>query len=404
MSREKIDGQLFSYTGPAFHYLGEEERHFFAREQAQFRVNLIGCGMIGMEHMRVATRVGRSAIHGVFDPNPRSVEVAKAEFAKETDAPLVVYDSLEAACQDPDVDGLLICTPNYTHLEVLKVAIQSGKHIFMEKPMATRLEDAYQITQMAKEYGSVLQIGLQYRYKSIYAEAIHEVLERKAVGSVKMINLLEHRIPFLDKVGQWNKFSKYSGGTLVEKCCHYFDLMNLFAQSRPVRVYANGSQSTNFRDFEYNGETSDILDSAFVTVEYANGVRAGFNLCMFAPMFHEELLVCGDEGRVKAAEMEDFGAAARLRTEMEVFCGQNRPSKKSEPSYPKLIEDSGHNGATWFEHIAFADQMAGKATNSATVEEGFWSVVVGVAAEESVRTGAIVEVADLLQQRGIQMD
>jgi len=403
MAKEKIDGQLFSYSGPAFHYLNEKERHFFAKEPAQFRVNLIGCGMIGMEHMRVATRVGRTAIHGVFDTNERSIQVAKEEYAKETDAELIVYSSLEEACNDPDVDGILICTPNYTHFEVLKTVIKSGKHIFMEKPMATKLEDAYEITRMAKEYGSVLQIGLQYRYKSIYSEAIHEVLERGSVGNVKMINVMEHRIPFLDKVNQWNKFSKYSGGTLVEKCCHYFDLMNLFAQSRPVRVHATGSQSTNFRGFEFNGDTSDILDSAFVTVEYENGVRAGFNLCMFAPMFHEEILICGDEGRVKAAEIEDFSENARLRTEMEVFRGQNGPSKTSQPSYPKLIEASGHNGATWFEHIAFADQMAGKKTNSATMEDGFWAVVVGAAAEQSVHTGKVVEINDILKEKGIPL-
>jgi hypothetical protein len=68
-----------------------------------------------------------------------------------------------------------------------------------------------------------------------------------------------------------------------------------------------------------------------------------------------------------------------------------------------LIEASGHNGATWFEHIAFADQMAGKKTNSATVEEGFWSVVVGCAAEESVKTGKIIEVAELLKSKGIDL-
>ena len=403
MGKEKIDGQLFSYSGPAFHYLNEEERHFFAREAPQFRVNLIGCGMIGMEHMRVATRVGRSAINGIYDPNQRSIEVAKQEFAKESDTGLTVYDSLEAACNDPAVDGLLICTPNYTHLEVLQVAVKSGKHIFLEKPMATRLKDAYEIMRLAEAYGSVLQIGLQYRYKSIFAEAIHEALERKVVGDIKMINILEHRIPFLDKVGQWNKFSRYSGGTLVEKCCHYFDLLNHFAQSRPVRVYASGSQATNFRDFEFNGEKSDILDNAFVTVEYANGVRGGFNLCMFAPMFHEEILICGEEGRIKASEIEDFGAGERLRTEMEVFCGQNRPSKLSKPSYPHLIENSGHNGATWFEHIAFADQMAGKKTTSATVAEGFWSVVVGVAAEQSAHSGRVVDIDELLQAEGIEL-
>ena len=84
--------------------------------------------------------------------------------------------------------------------------------------------------------------------------------------------MLEHRFPFLDKVGQWNKFDANTGGTLVEKCCHYFDLMNLFADARPVRVFANGNQSVNFKDFERDGKSADCLDQANVLVDYANGV------------------------------------------------------------------------------------------------------------------------------------
>ncbi|OQU73945.1 oxidoreductase, partial [Helicobacter pylori] len=136
--------------------------------------------------------------------------------------------------------------------------------------------------QIAQNYPKVLQIGLRYRYKPIYVEAIHEAKVRRSLGEIKTLTIMEHREPFLDKVKQWNKFSKYSGGTLVEKCCHYFDLFNLFAASRPVSVYASGSQAVNFKDFEYDGERSDILDNAFVIVEYENGVRANFNLCMFA--------------------------------------------------------------------------------------------------------------------------
>ncbi|WP_429159458.1 Gfo/Idh/MocA family oxidoreductase [Desulfitispora alkaliphila] len=55
--------------------------------------------------------------------------------------------------------GLIICTPNYSHLEVLKVAVKSGKHILMEKPMATTLEDAQEIVKIKKEYEAILQIG-----------------------------------------------------------------------------------------------------------------------------------------------------------------------------------------------------------------------------------------------------
>src|SRR5699024_6973205 len=134
--------------------------------------------------------------------------------------------------------------------------------ILMEKPMVTTLEDALEMKELAEKYPSVFQIGLQYRYKAIYTEARKEDLERKSLGNVKTISIVEHRLPFLDKVDQWNKFSKYSGVTLVEKCCHYFDLFNLFAQSKPKSVYAVGGQDVNFVGFERDGMKSDILDNA----------------------------------------------------------------------------------------------------------------------------------------------
>lgn len=405
MKREKLSGNLFKYGVPSFRYLNEEDKHFFADSEPEFKVNVIGCGMIGQEHMKVAHQVGRVKIHGVFDTNPRSVKVACEEFAKVGgDArSLVQYATMEEACNDPAVDGLFLCTPNFSHIDVARVAAKSGKHIFLEKPMATTLEDAWELVGMARDYKSVFQIGLQYRYKPIYEEVLHEVLKRGAVGDVKMVNILEHRIPFLDKIGQWNKFNCWSGGTLVEKCCHYFDMINHIAASRPVRVFATGAQAVNFRGYELEGRPSDILDSAYVTVEYENGVRGGFNLCMFAPMFHEEIIVCGDEGRVKAFEMEDFGGGPRLRTGLEVHRGDYGPSKVAEPHYPHIIEDTGHNGATWFEHIRIADNMAGKPTDSATAEDGFWSVVVGYAAQEAIRRGQVVEINDLLREHGIDI-
>ncbi len=246
---------------PHKQYIPQTDRYFSSLEKPKYQFNFIGTGSNGCEHIRVTLAEGRATIHGVYDPNSGSIAMAKASF--EQFAPgheLVVYDSLEAACNDPAVDGLIISTPNYTHLDVLGVAAKSGKHIFLEKPMATTVHDANEIYTIAQNYPAVLQIGLQYRYKAIYVEAIQEALERKSLGDLKMISILEHRLPFHDKVNQWNKFSKYSGGTLVEKCCHYFDLLNLFAQARPVRVFSIGKMAVNFTDFEYNGEYSDILE------------------------------------------------------------------------------------------------------------------------------------------------
>lgn len=382
---------------PLFSYLAKDDRYLFAKDENKHNFNVIGCGLNGNEHIYVTYLEGRASIHGAFDENPGSIELAQRNLAScSPGQELVIYDTLEAACNDPDIDGLIITTPNYTHLDILRVAMESGKHIFLEKPMATTVQDADQIVQLAKEYPAVLQIGLQYRYKPMYVEAIHEGLERKAVGDIKMINIVEHRLPFLDKVKQWNKFTKYSGGTLVEKCCHYFDLLNMFAGSKPVSVYASGSMAVNFKEFEYDGEKSDIIDNAVVNVVYENDVRGNFNLCMFAPMFYEEITLCGDEGYLKAYEKDDFLGIPRPKTYLEILRGDAYPSRFSNPCYPPLIEESGHTGATFYEHVDFIDNIEGKRTRSATVEEGFWSVVVGVAAEKSLKTSQIVMIDDLL--------
>lgn len=405
MKRNKEFANRLHALVPKFAYVPQEDRFLMNPGPLKYRFNVIGVGVNGQEHIRVTMLEGSCTIHGVYDPNPSSVEAAKSIKAQFTNEPLVAYETLEAACNDPAVDGLIICTPNYTHLDVLKVAAQSGKHILLEKPMATNLRDAYEIWQMAQNYSKILQIGLQYRYKPIYVEAIHEAKERKSLGELHTITILEHREPFLDKVKQWNKFSRYSGGTLVEKCCHYFDLFNLFAESRPVSVYASGSQAVNFKNFEYGGEKSDILDNAFVIVEYANGIRANFNLCMFSPMVYEEIVLCGDEGRLKASEGFNGQAHSQWGSYLEVICIPDKTSRVMTPSYPAPIEDTGHNGGTYYEHLHWIEAMDGQPTlqhgTATTAEEGFWSVVIGVAAEESVRRGGKVMVKELLEANGL---
>jgi len=387
-----------------FSYLPDGDRYLMNKGEPRYRFNVIGTGINGQEHIRVTHLEGRAAIHGVYDPNPRSVAGAQAvhrQTGPGTD--LLVYDSLEAACTDPNVDGLIICTPNYTHLDIVQVAAESGKHILLEKPIATTAASAYEITRIAQNYEAVFQLGLQYRYKAMYVESIFEALQRRSIGEIKTVGIQEYRMPFFDKVNQWNKFSRFSGNTLVEKCCHYFDLLNLFACSRPVRVFASGSMSVNFREFEYNGEKSDILDNAMVIVDYENGVRANFNLCMFAPMFSEELTVCGDEGRIRAWEHQDFLSNLETESHLEVMCGESKPSRVMNPGYPTWIEQSGHNGSTYYEHVNFIENIESRPTNTATAEEGLWSVLVALAAQKSIDERQVIDMNEYLNEQGIEL-
>ncbi|MDG2289164.1 MAG: Gfo/Idh/MocA family oxidoreductase [Woeseiaceae bacterium] len=381
--------------------VADQDKYLFASDAPKYRFNVIGAGTMGQEHIRVTNFEGRAIINGVYDPEPLSVENAKDAHAIHNDEPLKLYTSIEEACSDPNVDGLIICTPNYTHIDIIRSAVKSGKHILVEKPVATTIADAYEIAQIASVYDGIFQVGLQYRYKAIYTEAIHEALERKTLGDIKVVSMVEHRMAFLDKIGQWNKFSRYSGGTLVEKCCHYFDLINLFAGSRPKRVFATGSMAVNFKEFEHERGKSDILDNAMVVIEYENGVRGSFGLAMFAPMFYEEIVLCGDVGRLRASENQDFLPGNALKSQLEIFGGETYPSRMMTPSYPVAIEESGHNGATFFEHMHFVDSIGNGRSDGPTAMDAFWSVVVGVAAETSVASGEPVEIRDLLEQNGL---
>jgi predicted dehydrogenase len=308
---------------------------------------------------------------------------------------------LAAACNDSNADALFICTPNYTHYEILQVAIKSGKPIFLEKPMATDLQDAAATIAISEAYSSFIQIGLQYRYKAQYIEAFHEALSRRSLGEIKTISMSEYRPPFLDKVGQWNKFNANSGGTLVEKCCHYFDLINLMAQSQPTKVYASGGQAVNFKDFEHQGRASDIDDHAFVVIDYANGTRANFTLNMFCHEFTEELVVTGTQGRLVAKEVFNFHQQQGSRATVAIESGESAASRQTEVTYPALIEQSGHHGATYYEHIAFMDQLDGKPVEAATPLQGLWSMIVASAAQESMALGQAVEISPFMTANGL---
>jgi myo-inositol 2-dehydrogenase/D-chiro-inositol 1-dehydrogenase len=383
-------------------HVGEADQYLYNQHAPTHRFAIIGVGTIGKEHMRVTTLLGRAKVHGIYDPQERSLDVAESEFAKISSEKLVRYSDLECACSDPEVDAYFICTPNYTHYEVLCTVIKTGKPIFVEKPMATTVTDAAKMVKMVNEYSSFIQIGLQYRYKRQYVEAYHEALERKSLGTIKTISMSEYRPPFLDKVGQWNKFSEFSGGTLVEKSCHYFDLINLMAQSEPVRVFASGGQAVTFKDFEKDGRASDIDDHAYAIIEYKNGIRANFTLNMFCPEFEEEMIVVGDKGRLIAREKFYYHRQQPSKGSIEIELGEEGPSKISEVTYPNLIEESGHHGATFYEHQAFMDQLDGKQVDCATAEQGLWAVIVASAGQESIATGLPVLIDEFLEKNQIK--
>ena len=370
----------------------------------QFQFLLIGAGMMGREHIRVTRLLGKASIRGLFDPHPQSVDAALALYDDAPDLRPVVYESLheslQAALTAGAFDAILICTPNFTHFDIVQQAAATGLPLFVEKPMATSLADAAKLVVLNGSYPGFIQLGMQYRYKSQYTEAFHATKQLQALGAVKTISMNEYRPPFLDKVTQWNKFNEYSGGTLVEKCCHYFDLINLMAESRPASVYASGGQAVNFLDFTHAGRAADIHDHGFVIINYENGIHASFTLNMFSQELQEELIVSGEKGSLFATEHSSFkteGSIARIKVQVaghDDYAGR-------EVTYPALVERSGHHGATFFEHEALIAQLQGKPTDCASVVQGLWAMIVASAAQESIAQQRVINVEEYLETQGL---
>ncbi len=174
----------------------QEPKH---KESGKPRFGFVGTGMMGCEHIHVTLSLGRAEVAAICDPHQPSVDLALRTLDKHKAPKPTIHDSLEALCADSSLDAIFICTPNYTHRQVFDTVKVTGKPLFLEKPMATTLTDAIHIATAASAYRNVIQLGMQYRYKSQYLLA-RTALMSGDIGEVKTISMSEYRPPFLGKV------------------------------------------------------------------------------------------------------------------------------------------------------------------------------------------------------------
>jgi predicted dehydrogenase len=231
---------------------------------------------------------------------------------------------------------------------------------------------------------------MEYRYMPPVKQLIKEV-HNNVIGKIKMLSIREHRFPFLHKVNDWNRFAINTGGTLVEKCCHFFDLMRLVTQSEPTKVYASGNQDVNHLNEKYNGKTPDILDNAFVIVDFKNGVRGLLDLCMFAENseYQEEIVAVGDIGKIET--FVPSSASGRNTSEVKIGLRNDDKIISNEVEVDNKILAAGHHhGSTYFEHLAFIRAIQQNTKPEVSLRDGLISVAVGEAAEKSIRENRVV--------------
>jgi predicted dehydrogenase len=263
-----------------------------------------------------------------------------------------MYERYEELITDPEVELVVITTPQYAHRDPAVKALRSGKKVNLDKPLAHTLEDALEICREQERSGNRIMMSFTRRYERLWTRA-HEIVGEGAIGTVRMI-LARNVLPYHIFFHTWHRRLEWSGGALADKMSHMFDVCTWFSNGKPTRLTAFGGQAVfvpdaaapercsgcerecpyrvePFRDQKPRLEAArqdvmvesgrsrlaeteiikrhdtcvwypgaDINDHGLVNVEYDNGVKASLFWTVFGPDSDDQETVelVGDRGRI----------------------------------------------------------------------------------------------------------
>jgi len=360
------------------------------------RYALIGCGMMGQEHLRNIALLPGVEVAAIFEPDASSHDVNR-RLAPQARLVTQIGDLLA----EPMLDALIIASPNHCHAEQIgMIAAQRPLPMLVEKPACVSTAEARALEVIAKQSRVPIWIGMEYRYMPPIAALIERIHGQTDIGAPVMLTVREHRYPFLQKVGDWNRFAQNTGGTLVEKCCHFFDLMRFIMKANPIRLFASGAMNHNHRDEIYDGRVPDILDNAYVVLDFPDQRRAMLELCMFAEAseYQEEIVAVGPRGKVtcRVPGPSRFWPRDSMGPQpvAELVTEHRDPRRRERADIavdPVLLDAGDHNGSTFYQHEKFLAVVRGTAAVEVTLGDGINAALIGMAAEHSAATGKPVD-------------
>ena len=355
------------------------------------KYGIIGAGTMAREHILNISLIENAEVVALSDPHEASLNQCKDILKKKVPC----FKNHQDMIKENLVDVYLISSPNFTHIEILKDVIKTKKHILVEKPLCTNTKDCLEIKKLTKDYPSLFWTAMEYRYMPPVAKFIDEI-HNKTIGELKTLTIREHRFPFLKKVNNWNRFEKNTGGTLVEKCCHFFDLMRLIAKSKPISVYASGAQDVNHLDEEYDGKKPDIIDNAYVIVNFENGARSLLELCMFAENsdMQEELVATGNKGKIETSVPSN--ESGKISSNLRIGMRDGETKLETIEVDKKILEAGHHHGSTYYEHLAFLNAIKNNSNPEVSLNDGLIAVAVGEAAEKSIKLKRLVKLEEII--------
>lgn len=351
-------------------------RLLFARHTAtpdtlmtQIRVGLIGCGGVGRAvHLELLRRMPGVTLEAVADPDPeRRVEAEQAGVR--------ATDEADSLLSRSDIDAVVIAVSPMAHAAMASTALDRGKHVYLEKPLATSLAEGQAILEVWRRPGRAARVGMigfNYRFNPLIRKA-KQLLSRGAVGrpvaARTVFTIVQRPEP------AWRHSAEQGGGPLMELASHHIDLMAYLFRSRVVEVAADRPMPG-----------SDATVATRLRLEDGIEVHSTFSA---SGIDEDRIEVAGDRGtltvdryrawHVRVTGPRPEGCVNRLRNTMGTLGGaaylvQKLRSPYHEPSHRLALQH-------------FLDAVRGAHSASPDLTDGYRALEVVVALTQSLARG-----------------
>ncbi|MEJ5946705.1 Gfo/Idh/MocA family oxidoreductase [Pseudokineococcus basanitobsidens] len=355
----------------------------------------------------------RSAIArhvGEIRPGARVVAAADTDEAGRGRAramfgDVAVHHDHRALLEAGGVDAAVVTTPDDTHADIAVDLLRAGVAVYLEKPLATRLEDADRVLEVAAETGTPLYVGHNFRHAGV-VRAMKAVVDRGEIGEVRTV-WVRH---FVGNGGDyyfkdWHADRRRTGTLLLQKASHDIDVVHHLAGAATQRVVGMGDLMVygDVQDRrERVGETMpdwfsldnwppqaqtglnpvvDVEDVSMMMMRLSNGVLASYQQCHFTPDYWRSYTVIGTHGR-----LENVGDTAG--GVVKVWDRRREWSVDGDREYPVEGVASGHEDADVLTMTEFLDHVVDGAPLATTPLAARAAVAAGALAAASLRDGS----------------
>jgi len=244
---------------------------------------VIGCGGIARSYLEALRSMKDFKIIAAVD----AVEERAKKYASKCGAERY-YVSIDEPLEDPEVEAVCICLPNYLHSSVAIAAAKAGKHILVEKPMALSLKETDEMIKTAEDEGVILMVEQTLRFwkSNIVAK---KLIREGRIG--KVCNIIHRRLNFSKSFpSAWSRSPEQSGGwVLYGYGSHSVDMILWALETSAVQVSAYGVKNNPFWN-DY--------DEVSIQMRLANGAVASINHSLNSQQFAWDVIIIGTEGSI----------------------------------------------------------------------------------------------------------